>query len=124
MGREVTPLHVKVAEALGLRWEHKLLGTRWHHLTDYGLDAHPDKEPQRFDTDWSATGPLIEKYEIELTPALDGDPWAAESWKNWPDSAFNSVGIGPTPLIAVCDLILALAAAGKLPPSAEQKEEA
>ncbi len=71
-----------------------------------------------YDTDWSATGPLIERLSIELTPPgpPDGeDEWGATTW----DPPFNDRG--PTPLLAVCNLILKLDQAGKLPSSRNSK---
>jgi hypothetical protein len=69
---------------------------------------------QPYDTDWSAAGPLIERYQMVVTPNGGGDgesAWAAHmhetKWRYW-------TGFGATPLIAICNLILALSAAGKL----------
>lgn len=123
---EEKPLHVRVAEAIG-----------W---TDCHYDGERDGEPgsgiwfgncsdcsvlpkwfcpiteglvqvPSYDTDWSATGPLIEKYRIGLVP--DGGRshcWSAQVW--W--ERFAAGKKGPDPLIAVCNLILALKEAGKL----------
>jgi hypothetical protein len=119
------PLHVRVAEALGWHDFH-VLGDGEH------VGQHPDKERNRkhsyaveaiprYDTDWSATGPLIEKYRIELewerliTPARDF-VWTA----SWGQQIGHLTPViysasDTTPLIAVCNLLLALHAAGKLP---------
>jgi len=82
----------------------------------------------RYDTNWSATGPLIEKLTISIrdtTRCSDAvvNPvviagtfelgWAARRG-GWPGVHYNDV-YGETPLIAVCNLILALKEAGRLP---------
>jgi hypothetical protein len=108
------PLHVRVAEALGSMvrlqegWWERLDGAIW-------TAAIP-----RYDTDWSATGPLIEKYGITVTPGSClgqfKSPWVAardfvaecDGWASDEDAD------GPTPLLAACNLLLALKAAGKL----------
>ena len=61
-----------------------------------------------YDTDWSATGPLIERYGILLEPP---QVVAASFWRARVPFFMES---GATPLEAVCKLILALHAAGKL----------
>lgn len=124
MSEPEKPLHVRVAEALG--W--------WDFEQDKGCILLPGAEPHwrgrqpdkpaligerwlvpRYDTDWSATGPLIEQYEITVGVAAYNLKWAAttkhlgsEEW-NHPHADFYD-----TPLLAVCDLILALKEAGKL----------
>lgn len=87
------------------------------HDCVYQMEGEPcECRPQwnrvpRYDTDWSATGPLIERLgiqimnlELKVMPTM----WSAalSSDHNW--------ALGQTPLVAVCALILALAAAGKL----------
>lgn len=122
-GEAVTekPLHVRVAEALGWR-ELRCLGNRdsWEGLTPYGtphgyrdgepywlrMDDMPERVP-RYDTDWSATGPLIEGHDITLFRTVEG--WEARS-----EAICSPCPFGATPLLAVCNLILALHAAGKL----------
>lgn len=108
----VKPLHVQVAEALGwldLRQQNgmnRYSWTGWHAPMEVGgREAIPD-----FEHDWSATGPLIEKYEIWLT--CDKGMWIART-DIWPD---EKAGKYSTPLLAVCHLILALKEAGKLTP--------
>ena len=111
------PLHVQVAEALGCP-------TAWdEYCRCPGLEHSGEEHPPRlarFDTDWSATGPLIEKYEISVGPgATEAGPWAAISGVfvdggGWDGLDFDYRGKGPTPLIAVCHLLLALKKAGKL----------
>jgi hypothetical protein len=109
------PLHVQVAEALGCKLVPLGNGLACGcHATKpqhgcYGEIFH-------YDTDWSATGPLIEKYRIE------GESCGDSGWIAWYfDSNFDDKtadddirGDGETFLIAVCNLILALGVAGKL----------
>ena len=116
------PLHVQVAQALG-----------WTELTDAGSgfwDGTPTKEwaksqgfdfiPRlivvpRYDSDWSATGPLIERLKLNLQPYYD-DPakaWVAFEGRMGINGA-EFLLTAPTPLTAVCNLILQLHKAGKL----------
>jgi hypothetical protein len=68
------PLHVKVAEVLG--WIDCYIENGVHlgrpPIPNYGHFAVPN-----YDTDWSATGPLIEKYALHIAHA--GEPGAG-SW--------------------------------------------
>lgn len=112
------PLHVQVAIALG--W----VGVKIDGIADWpwcGVEHSEGlrREIPRYDTDWSAGGPLIERYRFHLyvmgagawlgVPGGTGD-WIAES------DVFPVVRVRyKTPLEAVCRLILALAEAGKLP---------
>lgn len=71
-----------------------------------------------YDTDWSATGPLIERLGITVVLNRDRDRHGPDY--SWVASAgtlpFSEPGAcGATPLLAVCHLILALHEAGKLP---------
>jgi hypothetical protein len=124
------PLHVQVAEALGClpvkgdffpadesepydTWHCHCRGVQGHTRAGDGLLI------PRYDTDWSATGPLIEKYGIELAHGGFGPddlPWLAAEHvcSDHDHNVSQPCGIGPTPLIAVCHLILALRGAGKL----------
>lgn len=114
------PLHVRVAEALG--WTECRpcgdIAAPWAS----GYEGRPNGEPYiigderagwrripRFDLEWKATGPLIEKYEI--TVARGRFFWHATRWTNGIQDAYGEAG---TPLIAVCNLILALKEAGRL----------
>lgn len=130
------PLHVRVAEALG--WKNvadvtravglgqsmwlgepppgDMAGTLYVAHVDQGersLTIGSGSVP-RYDTDWSATGPLIEKYGICLT-------WWAERGRivrwdasdNIPEQS-QHLESGPTPLVAVCNLLLTLAQNGSL----------
>ena len=128
------PLHVQVAEALG--WtnsEGNKDGDYWEALPPQDGSAHylfaEDCWPRasyeesqetlvpHYDTDWSATGPLIEKYELALGQTGMDDPkptWVAW-WPGFCDIDTCSVDEpADTTLQAVCHLILALKAAGKL----------
>jgi len=111
------PLHVRVAEALG--WTAISACRHCEDCNDW-LGSHPEDYRSlgvvvyipNYDTDWSATGPLIERYGVALTPpgVLDAPGWAASIPQ---DRHAAFVTKQPTPLLAVCHLILALAA-GKL----------
>ena len=126
------PLHVRVAEALG--WSHigkrkggillpepLLPGKGWEGWREGLLFGQRQSLPD-YDTDWSATGPLIEKYGLAVclfTPPFKhpaAPEEAARAW--WPGSDGVNDSIidcfGPTPLRAVCYLILELKKAGKL----------
>ncbi len=126
---EDKPLHVRVAEALGWIGLTNERAPWWYGYPRSGtalLDAVRDGSGRfrvpDYTTDWSATGPLIEKYRIsvfmpdEFCP--DKGPWIAGigGAHGWDDGAvcLSEDVNGPTPLLAVCQLILALHAAGKL----------
>jgi hypothetical protein len=133
------PLHVKVAEALGCK---PVLSARYSQ--GYGRDIwlcdclpdgkdHVDYEGHipgllaAYDTDWSATGPLIEQMRISIERPEDRcDNPAKHTCLKWnafsPEydrapaeerERYNTAA--DAPLIAVCHLILALHEAGKLP---------
>ena len=112
------PLHVRVAEALGWWRIEPGISSKNRMRPDpcgcwmgvrIGEDGHGWSEHlPHYDTDWAATGPLIEEYAVELL-AVDGKYWRA-----FLDLNFGPVGKGSTPLSAVCNLILVLAEAGKL----------
>lgn len=95
------PLHVRVFEALGGR-------------SDWSPEVWPLLP--RYDTDWSATGPLIEKYEIAIARRQAGAAWWAARWARTDirDAIPPNHYAGSTPLLAVCHMILALHEAGKL----------
>lgn len=122
------PLHVRVAEAIGVVVKHHQVrpacaagcGCReigeWWEVLRWSEDADPDwdhDEVPRYDTDWKATGPLIERYQITLQYSID-------HWRAWPWMDSDSGCLlcpwqrDAKPLTAVCKLILALAKAGKL----------
>lgn len=134
------PLHVRVAEALGwTAWHSKhdywIItepdGTR--HEDGYGqpnpkYDSQTGKkvqprqwweeyDPPRYDTDWSATGPLIERFrphaEVRLDPLCHEPKWCAFYIPDGDEDIIES-SKQPTLLLAICHLILALKEAGKL----------
>jgi hypothetical protein len=137
------PLNVQVAEALGTchvlgegRIEDKEVSPitiRYCVLHDNcgPFDFETDYDGRvlapHYDTDWAATGPLIKKHHVHLGERLvrkDGSEeleiggWFAGGW-DADEETDKSIGFGPVPLIAVCNLILKLAEEGKLDPSAE-----
>lgn len=122
------PLHVQVAEALG--WTdchlcgHKECGPGFW-VGDVPVVDGTIRESHlmpRYDTDWAATGPLIEKYGIDINHFGDGNPadcadpmsWFARherrEWGTWDECE------AATPLLAVCALILLLKSLGELEP--------
>lgn len=151
---EETPLNVRVADALGWtayeeeRGEYKLaIACRPGAREPWASSQRPTPQRYRkitcaeakklgffgsgfpnYDTDWSVTGPLVEKYEIGLREDGCGyrqeERWLAEadyygppideSDKEYGGRWASAQSRGPTPLIAVCNLILELGKAGKL----------
>lgn len=119
------PLHVQVARALGCKLKKVVYAPGGEDVWSCdcpGFDHMPDEGAYvfRYDTDWAATGPLIEKYGVELHPCVQGYncsvPDHATTWEA--TKVIDSCPwdkTGPTPLIAVCNLILALKEAGELP---------
>jgi hypothetical protein len=107
------PLHVRVAEALGEEPE-----LRYVSPGESGCWVSKNllRTPY-YDTDWAATGPLIEKHRIQVSPPMwmttenfeihEDDGWMAMSARTTPAK-------GPAPLVAVCNLILKLAEEKKL----------
>lgn len=158
------PLHVKVAEALGWSaWKSKHghwivthgygNETRWPSCEEGFGHPHPiydsttgQKLPEsvwwdecphvpHFDTDWSATGPLIDRFGIGLQRYGLGATEASR--KAWPNGHWSAIGFpvlggelsapGQTAILAVCDLIVTafaelggLKEAGKLEPETTQ----
>lgn len=123
------PLHVRVAEALmGCDMKRDSLVTfdgtvvPWEgdwYCQGCAMSDGARHSALRYDTDWSATGPLIERYGIALYPPDPGLPaWTARSIsRTVPPLAevfSQPFGQGETPLIAVANLLLALHAAGRL----------
>jgi hypothetical protein len=109
------PLHVRVAEALGgnpfwstrRQWECKC-GDECEHTDPVSEELYA------YDTDWAATGPLIERLGIGIYAEVDpiGRTWVATPAEHEHGEAHHQ--FGPTPLVAVCNLLLALKEAGKL----------
>jgi hypothetical protein len=125
------PLHIRVAEALGRKpcpkwkvWGVGLAGTEWTHDAqgcNHLVPCYPPSDPPRYDTNWSVTGPLIEKYGISVWVTFPGDfgqdgfRWAAQMEADARSPMPNTVPhVGRTPLEAVCYLIIELARIGKL----------
>lgn len=126
------PLFVMVAEALGCKVEgppHYQPYRCGCFAKGYPHGSRQDEDPDvlaEYDTDWSAIGPLIEKHEIAIEESGCGytqeQKWLARAdfyAENPTDRVYGGAWAtaearGATPLIAVCNLILALHAAGKL----------
>jgi hypothetical protein len=112
------PLHVQVAEALGcnLSWDRDL---DWHCRCKQMRDGNrphcriEDDGLMRYDTDWSATGPLIEHFAISLERRFD----YADDIHYWKASTESGDAFidSDSPLFAVCFLILELHKQAKLP---------
>src|SRR3989304_2607202 len=113
------PLHVQVAQALGWTcieyappnlWTGCRPSSRPHSPCPSSNVLSGEVVPT-YDTDWSATGPLIEKYELALGQTGMEDPkptWVA--W--WPGSCdVDTCSVDApahTPLLAACHLLLSL----------------
>lgn len=112
------PLNIRVAEALGCEVLYK---PEWDRLNPWfcgcGVREHDGNDSAgriaNYDTDWQDGGPLIEKHVDTL---CDDAPqgWRADSKIEQDHNGVPWMVHGPTPLIAVCNLILALKEAGKL----------
>jgi hypothetical protein len=107
------PLHVRTAEALG--WTFLLDGEQargaWYANPPDSYAPDVVIAIPRYDTDWSAGGPLIEKYQLSLHTSPEVPGWFAnaprQGWR-------GEFGRGETPLIAACNMILLLADAAAL----------
>jgi len=104
------PLHVQVAEALGCKveCEHQGgwcgCGSPWPHGQKDLEDGGQIGWLARYNTDWSATGPLIEQFRPTLSPL--GQGWRAEL--NVKGGDVVAYSRDASPLVAVCRLIVAL----------------
>lgn len=113
------PLHVRTAEALGWTMlEPSNLMDLSHPYRGYPPHLPVVGQKERvpyYDTDWSATGPLIEQYRFDTAWSGDEHGWTATAWRpdGEPTKAFYKQG--STILIAVCRLIIVLRETGKLP---------
>ncbi len=127
------PLRVRVALALGWGPDvevHPPLNSMADPASRY-FAYRPDEpavigyrtEIPRYDTDWAAIGPFIEKHGVELRHCWPGDHGAdGFHWVAFrsgdvrsPDPAVYDIEAeGDTPQLAVCYLVLALKLAGKL----------
>lgn len=127
---DTKPLHVQVAEALGWTDIQSLgprnYGPRDHlHGTDLWVGLRPGVpgacfEPiPRYDTSWADTGPLIERYQMEISPLM-GVRWFAKAC--YCDTVKAGLGCDHgwdgdsrgTLLEAVCAVILHLDQCGRL----------
>lgn len=92
---------------------------QWLYMTP-NSDSGERREVPRYDTDWAATGPLIERFQIDITHLVGhriqalGCPCPGILAGHGCEHGFK-IDEGPTELIAVCHLILALHEAGRLP---------
>lgn len=136
MSEPEKPLHVKVAEALGVEPAHE-----WRLMNEAETGVYISFDSQReakeyladnlrrfpqgylardgahvvlhelfarYDRDWVVTGPLLTKYTNGVHRAVDG------SWNAMSRGLIPRIVNGPDPLVAVCNLILELGAAGML----------
>lgn len=112
------PLHAWVATSLGCRAFLAFNTGEWC----CGCPGHPHEYPEegdvrqpmlQYDTDWSATGPLIDRYHIDLHYD-HSSAVTATAWR--PDHTPTAVthALGETALEAICHLIIKLANANKL----------
>lgn len=120
------PLHVLVAEALGTLHilgptigktddgRRSIRRCTLHPNETYAYEFVTDHDGRvvapRYDTDWCAAGQMIEALRLSVRAAAGGS-WAAR--KDEPERVGQEYH-GATPLIAACNLIVALAVAGKL----------
>jgi hypothetical protein len=111
------PLYVRVAETLGWTDGRRcgdlaaVWASGWDGLPPRAVpiigqpEAGRQKIP-RYDIDWSATGPLIEKYEIGIQPQrrspYDTPPWWIAHIERGSRTAAH---LDSTPLLAACHLI-------------------
>lgn len=137
MSEPEKPLHVRVAEALGCKvtsdccgcgygTSEERPGIGYRHGCFGGPEDDSDPSIASYDTDWSATGPLIQRYQICLEPAPANatkrnrsDTWIPDdlwTWyrADWCSDEAQMNAYGATPLLAVCNLILALKEVDKL----------
>ena len=70
----------------------------------------------KYDTSWSATGPLIERYHFSLSYILTDCTYCVYAWQAYDAGPVSERewGYGDTPLLAICNLILKLAKEGKI----------
>lgn len=128
--QEKPPLHVQVASVIGWTSLHPrgrpgccgdilLPGIRWAGRAPGNVIVGPEGihdpvPPYGEDSPegWACTGPLAELY-VWGVHRLDGQTWLA--LPRGPNT--GQKGVGPTPLIAICNLILKLSESGALPRS-------
>jgi hypothetical protein len=89
---------------------------RWEYWKPYEWEDDGDwKLVENYDTDWSASGQLVEKNRVTITD-FASEPWMAArdftvDYDGWRAGEY---AYGRTPLVALCNLILALKESGKL----------
>jgi hypothetical protein len=119
------PLHVRVAEVLGckpvapgdlgpfeIQYETDVWRCGCNPHFDPDIEVHEDlynhtpHALERYDSYWSATGPLIERFGISLAPdqALTG------TWGAWVGDFAPLTARHTNPLVAVCLLLLVMSA--------------
>ena len=66
--------------------------------------------------DWSDAGPLVERYNVAVWPIAESGHYEAEA-RYWDangglggDTARHFVGLGPTPMVAICRAVVAIKA--------------
>lgn len=107
--------------------EHEHRSGGWEIFKPYTYEDDGDWVPcPHYLSDWSVTGPLIEKYQIAINHVLDcfgeDEGWLASSPSEYTDAkggylayAGEFRSLSPrSPLEAVCLLIIALVSRGKL----------
>ncbi len=131
------PLHVRVATALGYdtrdasvrdcrgqcvhsvsdssnfpRHDNRHDHIRWEYYKRFEYEPSDGDwyDCPRYDTDWSATGPLIEALSLSLDMFMSPVEWVASYGGGYDQGSHH--GRATTPLAAVCVLIEALHAAG------------
>ncbi len=134
------PLHVKMAIALGCepKWSevYKAYNCVCKDYTHAAQDEYAWDgwySVIRYDLDWSATGPLVEKYKIKLCNGMAILPtmkqiqnlepiphpkvwWAETNFDEWGDPFphWEDRVVAATALEAICNLIVKLGQEGKL----------
>lgn len=132
-GERLKPLHVQVAEALG--WINvRVLGCLPMNPPVFCAKGKPpgnvlvgplgDVDVPHYDTDWSATGPLVHARGIALLKLApeEGEEWVAYIWDSVEeyttvdenedhlyltiDGTTAIAALGDTPLLAACNLIV------------------
>lgn len=113
------PLHVQVAAVLG--WTDLkpdlVIDGEMQYWGRPPADGTPfsavERIVPRYDLDWSATGPLLERLSIDLNsdwiPARGGIDWRAKTVGR-PYSPDILYAHAKTPLMAICALILGITA--------------
>ncbi len=119
------PLNISTAEALGcnpvMHKEQPFEGGEIFVSYECGCEdlAHISNSNSfgrsiaNYDKEWLEAGPLIEKYRL-FVRCYYGDVWCASPGPGAPLPGGSDTCDGPTPLIAVCRLLIELGRDGKL----------